>query len=406
MNIAFRPSPPTVPDENGRSPIAVARIEIFRDFASAEPTWRALEQSDSVCSPYQSRRWVELWHRHVSPHDATTPFLVAGFDADDQPLFLWPLGRGRLGPFAVAAFFGGKHATLNVALWRRDTADAMTVQAMQQVLRRVAQAAPDIDFVLLHNQPESWNGAANPFALLPRQRSTEENFVLPLGLPGAQIIEREISSSMRGRLRNKERKLARLPGYRYVRASTPDEVAFQLDSFFAQKAGKLEALGINNTFAQAGVEDFVRAACLEGLSEGKPVIELHALEGDGEMLALFSGVHDNWRFTSNFNSHTASEHSRHSPGLILLQHVVNDCADRGFAGFDIGPGEARYKSFFCKHPEPIFDSLLPLSARARVADVPMRALFGLKSTIKHSPVLWPVAAFLRRCINSLRRRAG
>lgn len=404
MNVAFRPSPPTVPDENGASPVTPARIEIFRDFAAAEPAWRALELSDSVCSPYQSRRWVELWHRHVSPHDGMTPFIVVGFDADDQPLFLWPLGRGRLGPFTIATFFGGKHATLNVALWRRDVADAMTAQTMHRVLERIAQAAPEIDFVRMFNQPESWNGAPNPFALLARHRSTEENFVLPLGLTGPQIIEREISTSMRGRLRNKERKLAKLPGYRYLRASTPAEVSFQLDSFFAQKASKLEALGIDNVFAQAGVEDFVRAACLEGLSESKPVIELHALEGGGEMLALFSGVHDNWRFTSNFNSHTASDNSRHSPGLILLQHLVSDCADRGFAGFDIGPGEARYKSFFCKHPEPIFDSLLPLSTRAHFAVFPLRAMFKLKSTVKHHPVLWPAAAFVRRCIGRLRRR--
>ena len=55
------------------------------------------------------------------------------------------------------------------------------------------------------------------------------------------------------------------------------------------------------------------------------------------------------------------------PGLILLQYLVADCADRGFSSFDIGPGEARYKSSFCKDLEPIFDSVLPLSARGHAA---------------------------------------
>ena len=167
-----------------------------------------------------------------------------------------------------------------------------------------------------------------------------------------------------------------------------------------RRPSKFAALGLHNVFADPGVEDFIRAACHEGLEAGKPVIELHALEGDGEMLALFSGIHDNQRFTSMFNSHTGSDNARHSPGLILLQHLVADCADRGFSSFDIGPGEARYKSSFCKDLEPIFDSVLPLSARAHAAAIPLRLMFRLKSAIKHSPALWAIASFVRRMINS------
>ena len=45
-----------------------------------------------------------------------------------------------------------------------------------------------------------------------------------------------------------------------------------------------------------------------------------------------------------FNTYTLSEHSRHSPGLILLMHMIEDCAARGVRSFDIGVGRARYKS--------------------------------------------------------------
>ena len=94
---------------------------------------------------------------------------------------------------------------------------------------------------------------------------------------------------MRSRLRNKERKLAKLKDYRYLRAKSADEVDRLLSYFFAQKAGKLHTLGIKNAFGQPGVEDFIRAACHEGLEGGQPIIELHALECEGDMLALFSG---------------------------------------------------------------------------------------------------------------------
>jgi CelD/BcsL family acetyltransferase involved in cellulose biosynthesis len=398
MNVVFRPSPPTAPD--AAEPVTpVSRIEIYDDLNRAENVWQASAALDGAASPYQNEAWVRLWNTHVSTLAGAQPLIVAAFDDCNHPMFFWPFVCSRFGPFQIAGFFGGKHATLNMAWWRRDVANGFTATDMRGVLSRVREAAPDLDFLMLFNQPHAWNGVRNPFDLLPHHRSGEDNFILRMGLPGKQLIEREISSTMRGRLRTKERKLIKLPGYRYFRASTPAEVDFVLNSFFLQKNAKLTALGLHDVFSDPGVAEFIRAACHEGLAEGQPAIELHALEGDGEMLALFSGVHDGRRFTSMFNSHTASDHSRHSPGLILLQYLISDAADRGFEIFDIGPGEARYKTFFCKELEPIFDSIVPLSPRARMAALPIRTAFRIKSAIKHNPMLWSVASAVRRRLN-------
>ena len=373
----------------------IARIAIFDNFSNAEPAWRRLEGDDAVYSPYQRFDWVALWHRHVSQHRGASPFLVTGFDAFDEPLFLWPFARDRLGPLNVAFYFGDKHATINMALWRRDFAAGLAVSDLRAILHRVAQEKTGVDLLMLFNQPASWNGIDNPFALLPHARAGEDNFCLSMNGPGQDILATQLSGSMRSRLRNKERKLERLDGYRYVRATTPEEVERFLDSFFQQKAAKLKAIGVPNVFAEPGIEAFLRASCHCGLASGNPLVELHALEGDGELLALFSGLHDGRRFTSNFNSHTLSDHSRFSPGLILLQHLIAGCADRGFARFDVGPGEAGYKSFFCRELEPIFDSLLPLSARGKMAVLPMRAARWIKTEIKRSPLLWPLANAVR-----------
>lgn len=402
MNMALREQNLDAARPAVAAPAAVARIEVARDLATFEPLWRSL-QREGVASPYQHFDWVDLWHRAVSGPQGLEPLIVAGFGAAGQPVFLWPFLRGRFGPFATASFFGGKHATLNFGLWSREAA-ALQTGDIRTALDALASRVPDLDFITLFAQPESWNGLANPFALLPRHRSTEDNFILRLaGRPGKEVIETELSGSMRSRLRNKERKLAKLPGYRYLRATTAADVDWCLEAFFRQKAEKLTALGIDNVFAHPGVEAFVREACHQGLERGAPVIELHALAADDEMLALFSGIHDGRRYTSMFNSHTGSDHSRFSPGLILLQYLIADCADRGFEVFDIGPGEARYKTFFCKTFEPIFDSVLPLSARARLAAPVMRGFFALKSEIKHNPALWSAASFVRRTLNHGKR---
>ena len=57
-----------------------------------------------------------------------------------------------------------------------------------------------------------------------------------------------------------------------------------------------------------------------------------------------------------FNTYTLGENARHSPGLVLLTHMVADSAARGLRSFDIGVGRAHYKSFFCREPEPLFDT--------------------------------------------------
>ena len=114
------------------------------------------------------------------------------------------------------------------------------------------------------------------------------------------------------------------------------------------------------------------------------------------MLALFGAVVDSYRFSAMFNTYTLSQHARHSPGLILLQHMIGACAQRGARSFDIGVGRAHYKSFFCKDPEPLFDSFLALTPRGHVVAPAFRATFLAKRMIKNKPALWAAVQFARR----------
>jgi CelD/BcsL family acetyltransferase involved in cellulose biosynthesis len=384
MNVAFR-------QEIARNELSargggLARIEIIDDLAAAEPAWRGLLRDGAIASPYQNFDLAMLWQRHVGAPQGAVPLLVTGYGGDDEPIFLLPFCRQRKGPFTVAEFFGGKHCTINMAIWRRDFIAAAGTADMARILDHVGHAG--VDLLTLFNQPYTWQGFRNPLALLAHQRGTEDNFRLSLGASGEEIVKLQISATMRGRLRTKERKLASLSGYRHGRVTAPAHVDRCLDAFFVQKSARLAALGVKNVFDEPGVEAFLRAACHHGLESGRPLIELYALECDAMMLALYSGIHDGRRFTSMFNSYALGEHARWSPGLILLQHLVADCADRGFESFDVGAGEARYKSFFCKEVEPLFDSILPLSGRGKLAAAGLRPLYFAKGALKRNRLLW------------------
>jgi CelD/BcsL family acetyltransferase involved in cellulose biosynthesis len=64
--------------------------------------------------------------------------------------------------------------------------------------------------------------------------------------------------------------------------------------------------------------------------------------------------------------------------------------------FDIGVGRAHYKSFFCREPEPLFDTFLPLTPRGRLAAAAFSAGFATKRAIKGNPTLWAAIQALRR----------
>ena len=75
-----------------------------------------------------------------------------------------------------------------------------------------------------------------------------------------------ISNSFRRRLKSKERKLQPLPGYRYHVATTEAEIKRLLDGSSASSRCGCVEQKLPNVFAESGVEDFIRAACMTPLA--------------------------------------------------------------------------------------------------------------------------------------------
>ena len=223
-------------------------------------------------------------------------------------------------------------------------------------------------------------------ALLPHQASVNDCPLMTM-VPGAQPATR-ISNSFRRRLKGKERKLQTLAGYRYCVAATDAEISRLLDAFFRIKPLRMAEQKLPNVFAEPGVEDFIRSACMAPVADGGHVIDMHALECDDEVIAIFAGVDDGHRFSMMFNTYTMSENSRYSPGLILMRCIVDHYAGRGYHALDLGIGSDEYKRQFCKSDEPIFDCFIPLSPRGKLAAAAMSGINRAKHLVKHNQALF------------------
>jgi CelD/BcsL family acetyltransferase involved in cellulose biosynthesis len=130
-------------------------------------------------------------------------------------------------------------------------------------------------------------------------------------------------------------------------------------------------------------------------ADGGKVIDIHALECDDEVIAIFAGVADEGRFSMMFNTYTMSDNSKHSPGLILMRHIIDHYAGCGFRALDLGIGSDDYKRSFCKDDEPIFDCFIPLSLRGKMAGAAMSGVNRAKHLVKHNQALFQLAQRLR-----------
>ncbi|MCW5693112.1 MAG: GNAT family N-acetyltransferase [Pseudolabrys sp.] len=372
---------------------ALARIEIFRDMASAQPFWQALERGGAFKTPYQAFDFLDLWQRHIGAGEGVSPFIVTGFDADDRPLFLLPFGRRRgAAGLRVVEFLGGKHSNFNMGLWRADFLGALTVSDLEAVRDRLRSEA---DVVVLNNQPLAWAGRDNPFALLPHQASPSFGFAGPLTADFETLFNERTSAVGRRKMRKKERTLAEAGVVTFARAASDDEIRRVAEDFYAQKSARMRAIGLPDVFAAQDVRDFVTAGALTPTADRSRLIELYTLSVDDTIVATMGGVCANGRFSAMFSSIIHGRFGTESPGEQLLVRVVRDCCERGLHTFDLGVGEASYKSMFCE-PEPMFDSYWPLSAKGRAFAATRRGFAAAKRAVKQNPALWQIIVAARR----------
>jgi CelD/BcsL family acetyltransferase involved in cellulose biosynthesis len=370
----------------------IAGVELVSELREAEMVWRSLEQASQFSTPYQRFDLLEAWQRQVGAREGVSPFIVIAYDKDRQPLLLLPLGVKREHGARVARFLGGKHITFNMALWDKDFAGRATKADLDALMSGI-RAHQQADVLALTQQPQRWMDQPNPFALLPSQVSANDCPLLTM-TPGAAPVSR-ISNSFRRRLKGKERKLQTLPGYGYRLATSDADIKHLLDWFFAIKPQRMAAQKLPNVFADPGVEDFIRDACGAKLAGGGHAIDIHALECDDEVIAIFAGVADGQRFSMMFNTYTLSGSSKYSPGLILMRDIIDHYAERGFTSLDLGIGSDDYKRLFCKDDEPIFDSFVPLGTRGKVTAFGLSAFTRAKRLIKHTPALMQMAQRVR-----------
>jgi CelD/BcsL family acetyltransferase involved in cellulose biosynthesis len=366
-----------------------ARVEICEALDDARLAWTAVAQ-EAPASPYQSFDFARVWFATIGAAEGATPLIVVARDDAGQPVALLPLARSNRWPLRFATFLGGKNSNFNLGLfrsdgaWSRDDVAALLAAAGKQ-------ATPRLDAFLFCNQPLSWRGRANPLGGDKPQPSP--SFAYAGALPGefSAWLDARASKEAKKKMRKKRARLEATAPLVHSRAGGAQAIDRALAAFHAERRARTEAIGAPDPYASAAAAEFLARLAREG------VLELHTLAHGERIIAVFGALPGAERLSGLFIGHeSAPEIARNSPGEIMVQAIVADAIARGFAEFDLGVGEARYKDEACEIVEPLFDSAFAFTLKGRIAAWAFLAARRAKRSIKRSPRLKALHARLRR----------
>jgi CelD/BcsL family acetyltransferase involved in cellulose biosynthesis len=366
-------------------------LRITSEPESLKSLWEAL-QATAACTAAQTYDWALAWTRNVLGPEGREPVIVVGYGPGGAPMFLWAFEMGTKFGLQVLNWLGQDHANYNMGLFTPEAARTLTAPDMSRLLqeagRQVGAAA-----AILESQPFAWDGVPNPFATLPHRPAPNSAYAIKLG-DFTKLYESRFSRRSRSTLERKERKLLDLGRLDYGWAETREERIALLETFFAQKARQLAAMGVKNIF-DAHARDFYRdLALLEGDNPSR--LRLGYVKLNGHVLATFNGTICHDRLAVALSSLAEGDRQRQSPGALLLRHQIEEASNAGLAYYDLGVGQARHKDEWCNVVYELFDSFVAFRAQGLFLTLPLATAARLKRAIKSNSMLWSLAQQVRK----------
>lgn len=365
-------------------------LRMTGDLASLKGLWQTM-QAAVPCTAAQTYDWAHAWTRHMLSSDGREPAIVVGYGPDGTPLFLWPLETVSEFGLRVLKWLGQDHANYNMGLFEPEAAQTLTGHDLSRLLReagrQVGAAAAIFD-----SQPVTWDGIANPFAKISHQRAPNSGYAVRLG-DFTKLYTNQFSKRSRHTLERKERQLRKMGYVQFGWAETQDEKLSLIDTFFAQKARQLAAMGVKNVFDERARAFYRDLALLDGDNPSR--LRLGYVMLDDTVLATFNGTVCQNRLGVVLSSLAEGDVQRQSPGALLLRHQIEEASNQGLAFYDLGVGQARHKDEWCNVVQELFDSFIAFKPQGVLVTLPLAASARAKRLIKSNSHLWALAQRIR-----------
>ena len=386
--------PITAPPALGAAP---TEVELFDTLEAVEAIWRSLEEH-AVLTPYQGYDWIAaLLKAGAEPNSRV---VVAVIRQAGEPVALLPLGLRKRRGLTEAHVLGTGQSNADwlmaVPGFAPDKAE------LHRIFARVSQAAGGIDLLSLSNLPQSWQGHRNPLLVLDHAAAPSNFYTATIGPTPVPYIDHRLSTKRRSNINRGRRRLAEQHGeVRLLRITDAANLERVHQAFLEQRGARFGEMGIDNMFAHAPFLQLFRDLTTAGFGSEHPTLCLHALYAGDEIVATSWGLHAGTHYSQYINSTTSGPAARYSLMGILIGELMDALTTTGVTTFDMGLGDFDYKTEWTV-AEPVFNSLVALTAKGRMAALAKQQLGAGKRLIKQTPALWRTAQQIRRVLFNLR----
>ena len=359
-------------------------IQVHQSLAGAEATWRLLE-TVAVMTPNQRYDW--LLPLREARDDKEALAIAVLLDAG-RPVALLPLWLQRRLGLTIARLLGDRIG--NSGWLPFDPADRHRLDAatLRWAIDAIAAAVGGIDVLALHCLPATWQDHPNPLLALPHQPAPDPFY-------SARIDPDRPNSKRRRNILRGRRRLEETMGPVVLRrATSPEEIDRIHAVFLAQREARVTSAGIPNVFAAPWFVAFFRAVARQGLGQLRPALRFHALYAGDEIVATSIGSYAGRHYSQFINSTAEGEAAKASLMGLLLYELLTELQAEGIETLDMGLGEFAYKTDWTDSTA-VYDVILPLTARGRIAAPLLRARRTLKGAVKRNPRLFGLYKRLR-----------
>ncbi|WP_108820314.1 GNAT family N-acetyltransferase [Pseudovibrio sp. Alg231-02] len=355
------------------------------DLSKLRSDWLVLEASGDG-SAYHAYEWCKSWAEHVAHSERATTLIVAGYIGAKLHVLL-PLALHQCHLTKTARWLGEEIFNQNTGYWSQELLQAPQAHFLRPRLV-AALKAWGVDLIHLGNMARRVGAYDNPLIRLDDTTSTNAIYPFELTSPAEEFVKAKRSKGARKKHRSKLSKLQSLGTLSFTAEITKEGAAAAIDAMIRQRELRQAETGIPTAFALPNYQCFVREA-FSNLSQddspSKPVV--YSLKLDDEIistcLSLMSGKRVYCYCTSIING----ELMRHSPGELLMQHVIEDMCNEGMEIFDFGLGEERFKLAWAE-PEHLKDWIEPLTFKGKLVAALENVILSSKRKLRNNERFW------------------
>jgi CelD/BcsL family acetyltransferase involved in cellulose biosynthesis len=319
------------------------QITVTSDFSTLTELWPTMSQAGlGAHAPrayvFQCREFIEVWLRTIGAAKRVEPAFVLVCDQCSQPLMLLPLGIERRGGVRVVRMLDGGVSDYNAPILFVG-ASRLDENATREIWRRVCEALPAFDVVILEKVPAVVVDMPNPIRLIVSEREANSGHVVTLS-GTADEFSRSRNPDFRDSSR-KRRRLAELGPVRFLIGAEGKEADRILETLVRQKARRyLETRGVNG-FDRPGAREYFKKMTTALLPSGH--VHISACFVGDEIIATHWGFVAANRFYWIMPAYEGGVWSKYSAGRLLMEELISWAYGEGLAVFDLGIGDEPYK---------------------------------------------------------------